>query len=389
MSNPGLDALRGIAALMVVLFHQWQHGFAVLPGRFVQLGHLGVGLFFTLSGFLIARSVMTPDVFDVRRYCHHRAVRILPNYFVCLLLVLAFIDARPLIGASPWGSVGNFVSHLFLVHAWFDRWSMSILVVLWTLSHEWTFYALMLAVARPLRAKHWWLVPAGMMACKWSLLLATRNGWLDSSSLGGAYTIIQYWDQFAYGILAAGLPLRTGLGRWLASPAVALTVTMVGLCLIIGEYVREVKIAEVVEHMQGDRPGVASKVKFAEQFVKLFAKSKSNVLWWPVALGVGRGLVLMGVHHGPRWLTSWLHWSPLPWMGKVSYSTYLYHLLVIFCLERAFKGVAKDSCWTSPALQFTVLFAAIYIVSWVMYVHIESPWMQRARREPKNVATPQ
>jgi peptidoglycan/LPS O-acetylase OafA/YrhL len=336
-----------------------------------------VGLFFTLSGFLIARSVMMPPVFDPRRYARHRAARILPNYFVCLVVVLCVADARPVLNAPVWDGLGNLFSHLFLVHGWFEPWSGSILVVLWTLSHEWTFYALILAVARPLRSSRWWLVPTAMLACKWLMLAAARMGWITPSSIWGCYTIVSYWDHFAYGILAAGLPLRTAMGEWLKKPAVALALIGLGLALIIGEYAREVRVAAAVEQIGGTSSGQTGALKFTEQFWRTFGKSKSNVLWWPVLLGLGRGLVLMGLCHGPVRFSSWLKWTPLPWMGVVSYSTYLYHILVVFCFERAFKKVPAESLWAVPMVKYALLLGAIYTVSWVIFYHVERPWMKR------------
>ncbi len=79
----GLDGLRGVAVLVVVLFH------AQVP--FVTGGFLGVSLFFTLSGFLITSLLLgefeaSGDI-SLRRFYVRRARRLLPAAYLCLMLV--------------------------------------------------------------------------------------------------------------------------------------------------------------------------------------------------------------------------------------------------------------------------------------------------------------
>jgi peptidoglycan/LPS O-acetylase OafA/YrhL len=79
----GLDGLRGVAVLVVVLFH------ARVP--FVDGGFLGVSLFFTLSGFLITSLLLAEHAehgtISLRRFYTRRARRLLPAAYLCLLLV--------------------------------------------------------------------------------------------------------------------------------------------------------------------------------------------------------------------------------------------------------------------------------------------------------------
>src|SRR6476620_7487629 len=72
---PGLDGLRAVAVLAVIAFHL---GFGWAPG-----GLLGVGIFFTLSGYLIT---------DVRlgKFWLARARRLLPALFAMIVIVVAW-----------------------------------------------------------------------------------------------------------------------------------------------------------------------------------------------------------------------------------------------------------------------------------------------------------
>jgi len=101
---PGLDVVRGLAILMVLVFHGFQPHeriFASLPPHaaafltsFVRLGHYGVHLFFVLSGFLITGILLDTrtDADYYRNFYMRRALRILPAY--CILLAVLFAMHR-------------------------------------------------------------------------------------------------------------------------------------------------------------------------------------------------------------------------------------------------------------------------------------------------------
>jgi peptidoglycan/LPS O-acetylase OafA/YrhL len=80
----GLDGLRGLAVIAVVVFHLWP---AVLPGGFI-----GVSVFFTLSGFLITRGLLneidqTGGV-GLRAFWGRRIRRLWPASAACLALIV-------------------------------------------------------------------------------------------------------------------------------------------------------------------------------------------------------------------------------------------------------------------------------------------------------------
>jgi peptidoglycan/LPS O-acetylase OafA/YrhL len=93
----GLDGIRGLAALFVVLHHCWLMSFPGFPvdkgpwwAGWLLYGHLAVVVFIVLSGFSLgvapARSGWRVD--SLRRYAHRRAWRILPPYWPALLFSL-------------------------------------------------------------------------------------------------------------------------------------------------------------------------------------------------------------------------------------------------------------------------------------------------------------
>jgi peptidoglycan/LPS O-acetylase OafA/YrhL len=85
--QPGLDLLRALAIVVVVIYHAALFGFK-LPGRVDRFGWIGVDLFFVLSGYLIGGQLLAPlargNKINLRRFFARRVLRIMPAYFVVL-----------------------------------------------------------------------------------------------------------------------------------------------------------------------------------------------------------------------------------------------------------------------------------------------------------------
>ena len=137
-----LDVLRAIAALMVIGYHVN----ALVGGQGLSIPWLrdntdsGVELFFVLSGYLIALPFLRALVSgapppDAVRYARRRAARILPGYWVALV-VAAFVAFR--IGALP--GPGLLVPQVALLQGLIPGEPGGPLVVAWTLSIEAVFY---------------------------------------------------------------------------------------------------------------------------------------------------------------------------------------------------------------------------------------------------------
>src|SRR5205809_2071944 len=89
--QPGLDLLRALAIIVVVIYHAALFGFK-LPGRVDRFGWIGVDLFFVLSGYLIGGQLLASRISNpasripLGRFLARRALRILPAYLVVLAI---------------------------------------------------------------------------------------------------------------------------------------------------------------------------------------------------------------------------------------------------------------------------------------------------------------
>ncbi|MEJ5256592.1 MAG: acyltransferase family protein, partial [Acidimicrobiales bacterium] len=111
---PGLEGLRGLAVLGVLVFHA---GFAWAPG-----GFLGVSTFFTLSGFLITSLLVyeaaASGSVSLRGFWGRRFRRLMPASLVCLLGV-AVLFAPFVADASQAARLpGDVAASLFEVANW-------------------------------------------------------------------------------------------------------------------------------------------------------------------------------------------------------------------------------------------------------------------------------
>ena len=136
-----LDALRGIAALMVVIYHYFYHydnqyGHSFDIPSWVDLGQTGVHLFFIISGFVIfwtLRRAKRPVDFVFSRFS-----RLYPAFWAALLTTFTFTSLMgPDDRVVPWSSFAANLTMFqeFLGYPHVDG-------VYWTLSIELAFYIL-------------------------------------------------------------------------------------------------------------------------------------------------------------------------------------------------------------------------------------------------------
>ncbi len=135
-----LDALRGVAAFIVMCFHYTTQygvdfGHVVEPAVSMPFGRYGVQLFFVISGFVIFLTLSrSRSLWD---FAANRFSRLYPPYWVCMGLTLAALSLIPLPGLEI--TSGQALMNLTMLQYWLQTPAVD--SVYWTLSVELAFYA--------------------------------------------------------------------------------------------------------------------------------------------------------------------------------------------------------------------------------------------------------
>ncbi len=294
--RPDIDGLRALAILSVVLYHA---GIRWLPGGFT-----GVDIFFVISGYLIGGHIFSEvraGNFSYLRFYQRRARRILPAFYVVLLftiaaalLLLSPLEARQF-GRSAFAATLS-VSNILFWHGakYFDTKSEFIpLLMTWSLGIEEQFYAivpvLMVLLARLRRG---FILPAVLAVCVVSLLLAQHQLASQSeAAFQAAFYLLpaRAWE-LGVGLalaIAEQRPNRKVLPRFVCQ-----TIGPIGLLLMLGPV--------FLLNAHSPFPGAAA---------------------LPSVLGTAT-LIAVPASFVNRHLLSL---PPLTFVGRVSYSWYLWH----------------------------------------------------------------
>jgi peptidoglycan/LPS O-acetylase OafA/YrhL len=331
-----VDALRGIAAMWVVLYHtseskQITNLEPLLPkwtAELIHMGHLGVIIFFVLSGFVIAHSVdrRRVDAPYIGWFMLRRAVRLDPPYWIS---IVATVVANRHVAMPSYGAL---LAHMFYLQDLLQIQPIS--PIYWTLCVEIQLYlvfVLLLAIARSFRFGG-----------------TDRRSLLIVFAAAGVVALLFPTGLVHYDILPPGFFLRmwfTFLGGVFAYWAFDGTIPRAAFYVWAGALVA----GAIYVHYPG----------------AILSGALAALL-----LEVGRA----------RKLCEWLNYGPLQFLGKVSYSLYLMHgpiggWLMAFAFYHLTPRTASwESFWLLVAL------VANCIGAWFFWRLIESPCITLARR---------
>lgn len=336
-----VQALRAIAALLVVVVHAYAVESTYLPGRpwttpFHVLGTYGVDLFFVISGTVMV--VSTAGWFGEpgawRRFLVRRATRIYPPYWIVTGLVLAvYVLAPAATGAHRSAPPRILASFLALPQP-----GEPLLVVGWTLSYELIFYVVF-SLALRFRANALVPVTLGWLGAV-ALLHAlgpAANPWVRV--LGSPFNL-----EFALGMLIGTAVLRDRL----VAPRVLFPI---GLLAVVATCVATAYSGREFEIVTWSRP-------------LLVGLPMALVVY--AALGLERHRAFVA----PRWLRA---------QGDASYALYLWHVVVLGGIGLALHRVHLHG---TPARLAIVVggYAAAIAVSFLAYAYVERPILRLSRR---------
>lgn len=221
-----LDALRGIAALYVALFHFYsilkektQFSFPALIDMILLEGAVGVQIFFVLSGFVIAYSIYRQNITleFLTRFFIRRSVRLDPPYWIAILLTLLASSFSVVFFTKPIDDLPSFrdiAANLFYLQDFLQM--ERIIHVSWTLCLEIQLYLFFVAFTGLLL----WMQKIGKMKEKgfnsFIFLLAFGSLFLFSLAQNLKFSYFQpmpglftpYWYNFFIGCLLCWVHLK-------------------------------------------------------------------------------------------------------------------------------------------------------------------------------------
>ena len=359
MKFPGLDLLRAIAIVWVMLFHSFLVGGLGEDYSWLsRYGWMGVDLFFVLSGFLIGTQVLAPLArggrLSFRDFYLRRAFRILPAFWVVLALYIAFPALREAPGLEPWWKFATFTLNLSIDYANNAAFSHA-----WSLCVEEHFYLVFPLLAWAMLRKP--SVPkfVGLCALVAMAGIGLRSAvWLHDTALVASGGMQRNWfvediyyptwarlDGLLAGVVLATFKVFRPQG-WERAQAWANTVLLSGL-----------GVMAVALWLFKERTGLLG-----------------NSIGWPVlSLGLAL-LVFAGAGKGSviaRWRV-----PGATWLAAISYSLYLAHKSAFHLVETAWGETLEGR----GVLAFCVYAAAALLAGAALYYTVERPFLRLRER---------
>ncbi len=359
-----LDALRGIAAFLVLLQHARAMGLdprpfdhplvekvvhmlmLLSPLRVLEFGRGAVLFFFVLSGYVLTRALMRNGSPGLLAFAAQRTARLMLPAAASAVLSAGLYAALAPDPALLAGELGKHTLNLWRTAPDLSavlRSSALLLTstdnvdlnpVLWSLVHEWRL-TLLLPLVLLFRGRIWWLLALG---CAGMLLGAMHSGGENKMQLG---------PQFHHTLLISvyfSLAIASGAALAMAGPPPVLT--------------RGQRLAG----------GVAA--------VSLFGSSSDVAVY-------AASVLLIVLAQQPGVFQDLLRRKPFMWLGRVSYSLYLTHVLVLAASVILLHGFLP--IWACIAVGAALALPVAEAMHWLVEVPSRdlARWAERRlRRHP-------
>ena len=342
--RPDIDGLRAVAVIAVILFHL---NAAWLPG-----GFLGVDIFFVISGYLIGGILyreLSTNTFSLKRFYLRRMRRILPAFFAVVIFTL-IVGAQLMVpGSDEWNTArssakwsvffgGNFFSALNT-----DYFAPTVEVQplnhLWSLAVEEQFYFIYPLILWAIMGIIKRILPpasSSLTRCVNVVLTALAIASFALAflpiSLHGTALVPYYLPHLRFGELLIGAILAVAVAQGNLQPS-AKTATFVGSHSIL------VLIACLVLPFPNTTPWFPG-----------FAAALPCI--------ASAGIIYAGAR--PYWFASALSHRAVVFVGKISYSLYLWHWPLLAFAHYALGRELSNTVLAAAALLIVLLSLASY-----------------------------
>ncbi|HEY3782879.1 MAG TPA: acyltransferase [Fimbriimonadaceae bacterium] len=338
---PGLDGIRGLAVLIVFIFHA-----EILPH---VPGELATTVFFFLSGFLITTLFLrerkkTGDL-DLGSFYYRRALRILPPLYLVLGIALC-LKMFGHVGTAivPWKASSNFLQFTNIAIAMTQDGGGFLpgMILLWSLAVDEHYYLLYAPFLKRALNKFspakiaFGLVTLCVAALAWRMFLVHAQG----ATMRVAMATDTRLDSILWGAILAlwcNAAQEPAKAAWLAKPLpVIIGLIMVLLPSFTGNDNMKVTLGYTME-------------------------------------GIGlMPLFTLAILQGGKGFLKFLHWPSLLWMSRISYSFYLFSWLMLSTVRKFVHGPRVE--------QVLLAFVLTFCLASVMHLLVERPLMAMRKK---------
>ncbi|MGS2779049.1 acyltransferase family protein [Robertmurraya sp. GLU-23] len=355
-----LDSIRGIAALMVFLSHMLQlipnFGREIIYSnigvyfKFLWDGHAAVMMFFVLSGFVLSLPVYNKQKFIYSSYFVKRFCRIYIPYMAILLITIGFkgildfkIGSVPeLVNWAMWDiqtTIINTIEHITFLGEFEATTNM---MVIWSLVHEMRISLFFPFVVMLLLKLNWKTsILLGFASTGLSYVLMKQiSTEFDTMISTNFFVTLHYLGLFILGSLLAKYRIRLG---GISKRCTPLLLIFGFVLLFYPKYIL----------------AVPYKIFGEIEFI-LYNMIKD----WLIAIGA---VLIILVSLNSVNTSKVLFLRPVKYLGRVSYSLYLIHPVILISL-----GYSLYELLPVPLILLSGVFLTI-VFSWVSYKLIEEP----------------
>ncbi|MBW8823511.1 MAG: acyltransferase [Xanthomonadales bacterium] len=363
---PGLDLLRAIAILWVMLFHSFIVGGLGDDWSWLsKCGWMGVDIFFVLSGYLIGGQVLQ-RLRDHGRlgfgdFYLRRALRILPAFWLVLAIYALFPSWREVEGMEPWWKFAAFIYNLdvdYSAHAAFSH--------AWSLCVEEHFYLVFPLLAMWLFRRNSMLLTIALIAFVLLGGIALRSAiWLHDDALKPDRN--WFIEDLYY-------------PTWCRLDGLLVGVALAAMNVFRPQWWKHLRRHADFALLTGLVGVVASFWLHAQRGGLL-----ANSIGWSV-LSISFGFLVFAAAERDGWIGR-RHVPGASWIAAISYSLYLSHKLVMHGVESAIDGRVHG------IVAFALYAIAILAAGAMLHYAVERPGLRlRERmlrqRDPAGIITP-
>jgi peptidoglycan/LPS O-acetylase OafA/YrhL len=359
---PHINLLRAFAALSVVVYHvielgPWLSFPHEWPFKWFRIGWMAVDLFFVISGFVIAwsliqlRSQNLPSGDLAKQFMLRRFARIAPLYYVTCIAYVVLVSPEMVYASDFWWQV---ISHLLFIHSWGNNTFGSINGFNWAIAVEMQFYVFVLLLLG------WWskqspvrIMLTGILTA-WIcraivVLVGYLKGWAGPWPIFmKAVQMPMMLDEFACGIALAMMVWRYPPSKWPGTRFQQGLVLTAALAL-------------------------TGYVTFATYFAySSYWGYPLMVIFWRTGLGIFFALVLVIAIWLPALSKPGFLYRSFYYLGDISYGIYLWHFICLSLLKQYFSAEPVQLLTTVMIL--TLMLAA---ASWHL---LEKPLIKWGKR---------